>query len=235
MALAKELTHYPSGRKLSCTEKCILLVLSDTYNDEQRYAWPAIDTIAEHCCISARQVVRVLKSLEEGGLIQRTNRYKDSNLYSLLFVSGISRTTPQVTAPVTPDGQQTQELNAKVELNPPNPPAGGSVSPALADYKQAELAIADQLWDYFVTKAKKTGRLAFDDKRKKMAMDCLRELLRVRQDLSIEQAVVNMECAIQCMCESEYHVQNGYVEWEQVFRNYKRYEQWSERARARGI
>jgi hypothetical protein len=57
------------GEEISGTQKFILLVLADYFNDEEGYAWPSVATLANKCLCSERTVQDSLRHLEHVGLI----------------------------------------------------------------------------------------------------------------------------------------------------------------------
>ena len=90
-ASVKPITHDAFGRKLTSTEKLVLLILSDYYSDESRCAWPGIARIATESLLSLRQVLRVLKSLEDRQLIATERRPNKSNVYRFKFLPSLER------------------------------------------------------------------------------------------------------------------------------------------------
>ena len=90
-AFVKPITHDAFGRKLTSTEKLVLLILSDYYDDGSRCAWPGIARLATESLLSLRQVLRVLKSLEERRLISTERRPNKSNVYRFKFIPSLER------------------------------------------------------------------------------------------------------------------------------------------------
>lgn len=52
------------------TNKLVLLLLADRYNDSDEIAWPPVTWLAERAELSRRTVQRALRELEELGLIE---------------------------------------------------------------------------------------------------------------------------------------------------------------------
>ena len=52
------------------TNKLVLMILADRYNESDEIAWPAVTWIAERSELSRRTVQRALRELEERGLIE---------------------------------------------------------------------------------------------------------------------------------------------------------------------
>ncbi len=69
-------------QQLSVTQKAVLISLADQANDEG-VCWPAINTIAKRCCMSARAVRSAMDHLEVVGLLARERRFNSSNVYSV--------------------------------------------------------------------------------------------------------------------------------------------------------
>ncbi len=68
--------------QMSGTQKAVLISLADQAND-QGVCWPAVETIAERTCASARAVQEALKWLEEHGAITRERRSQRSTMYTV--------------------------------------------------------------------------------------------------------------------------------------------------------
>lgn len=81
----------------NAARKLVLLKLADNANDDGR-CWPSYDTIAKHCEMSKRTVMRHIQQLEEDGFLTITHRKKEgsnenkSNIYTLKLAS--DRMTP---------------------------------------------------------------------------------------------------------------------------------------------
>ena len=87
-AYAKTLIMLPAtGKKLTASQKLLLMVLADYYNDEEKAAWPSMARLAKESLISRRHAITVLQDLAEGGVLEiehrkaadggnRSNRYR---------------------------------------------------------------------------------------------------------------------------------------------------------------
>jgi DNA-binding MarR family transcriptional regulator len=75
-AYVKTLTRAPDGSLLTHTEKLLLMVLSDYYNDAEGAAWPSIERLARETLISRRQVIRITGSLVQRGMLARAPRQR---------------------------------------------------------------------------------------------------------------------------------------------------------------
>jgi DNA-binding Lrp family transcriptional regulator len=78
------------------TGKFVLLVLADHYNDSEGNAWPSIGRIVDVTGMSRATVQRKLKDFERKGVIERTKRYNNSDIYTFnthLLNGGYQRET----------------------------------------------------------------------------------------------------------------------------------------------
>jgi hypothetical protein len=231
---------YPSGGSQLLT----LLALADWSND-QGESWPSVESISQKTRQSRRNVQYNLRVLEEQGYVTTDNHPKyPSRLYRvnlgrLFDEPGCTQGGANFARggrKILQEGAQTlhpihQEPSVDTST-PPNPPRGAEEE--RWKFTQTERDIAEKLWNYFITKSgKNPSRVIPTGKRMSMAVRRLRDIVSKR-GLSIEQAVVNLECCIDCMCGSKYHQENGYVEWEQIFTTYERVEKWTERAKREG-
>ena len=73
--------------------KFILVILADHYNESTGECWPSIDRIATISGCSKRTVIRKLKLLEATGRITRQKRYKQSDLYQIVWGDNLSGQT----------------------------------------------------------------------------------------------------------------------------------------------
>lgn len=83
------------------SERMLLLALADNANDAGGRCFPSVETLARKCCLSERQVQRVLRSLEEGGwiLVEFGNGRHGTNQYQIViekvaYTPPVSSTTP---------------------------------------------------------------------------------------------------------------------------------------------
>lgn len=60
------LKHYPHGGN----KKLVLLAIAENANIETWVCWPSIDTIARCSCQSTRSVTRLVKQLEDEGILE---------------------------------------------------------------------------------------------------------------------------------------------------------------------
>lgn len=86
-AYVKTLTTAPDGTKITRSEKMLLFVLADYYNDEQHAAWASIGEVARHALLSVRQAQRLCKALVTCGVLALHTRIDPkhgqlSNLYA---------------------------------------------------------------------------------------------------------------------------------------------------------
>lgn len=60
----------PNGERLTRSEKLVLLILADCHNIKKRIAWPSVATIAEEALLCEREVRKLLRTLEQKGVIR---------------------------------------------------------------------------------------------------------------------------------------------------------------------
>jgi hypothetical protein len=100
----KSLLKGINGEPLTRSEKLIALVLADYYDESYGFAWPSISRLARESLMSGRMVRRVLRSLEEKGILQTrkgggvgcTSRYRFPGLVdseNTAMVSVLNTTT----------------------------------------------------------------------------------------------------------------------------------------------
>ena len=70
----KNLVEGINGEKISRSEKLLLLIIADYYNDSYECAWPKIADLAEQAMLSPRRVRELQRSCEEKGLITISER-----------------------------------------------------------------------------------------------------------------------------------------------------------------
>ena len=72
------------------TEKLVLLAIAD-HADDEALCWPSVPLIASKCCLSDRQVQRLIKSLVKRNYLKVIRRKYQSNYYQVM-VTPVSRT-----------------------------------------------------------------------------------------------------------------------------------------------
>lgn len=87
-AYVKELIRAPNGDRITRSEKLLLLVIADSYNDDESGARPSIHTLAEQTLLSARRVRELQRSSERKGVLSIASRQRSDggsmqNFYSL--------------------------------------------------------------------------------------------------------------------------------------------------------
>lgn len=130
-AFVKKLTHKPDGTPITRSEKMLLIMLSDYYNDEEDMAWPSIPELSKQALISQRQAQRLLHFLAKKKVIklilrQRRNGGTSSNGYRLLGL----RDTPPGDMVAPPDTMTPHDITSPGDtmMSPP----GDMVAPALS-------------------------------------------------------------------------------------------------------
>lgn len=115
----KELTHTPSGRKLSPSEKCLLYTLADYYDEERGYAWPSRLRLSKESLVSERNCSRLVTKLEEDGVLLVIRSKDDTNHYHFCGFGGTPTATPSANLSraqlVTPAPDGTTQVPPRVE------------------------------------------------------------------------------------------------------------------------
>ena len=71
-----QLHQAPDGTPLSYRDRLILMALAVRYHERRRCAWPSMESIAKAAGVSAREVRRRLRWLQEAGVIVCEARFK---------------------------------------------------------------------------------------------------------------------------------------------------------------
>ena len=152
IAVAREVAE---AQNLSAVEARLLELLAEYAHDDEEAleAWPSYQTLARYSRYSIRALMRASKSLEEYGIIKKTDRAREnggqtSNLYLLHLGNRTPLPPPEAPVdnseqgadchpppaslspppcqPVTPR-DSTLDLRKILKANPPLPPQGGPV------------------------------------------------------------------------------------------------------------
>ena len=85
---------------LSSNQKLVLLGLANWCNSQSQTAWPSISTLAKRCSLTTRSVQRIIKQLQELGLISVEQRNSTSNVYHF-HLEGRHSVIPDAVSPLT--------------------------------------------------------------------------------------------------------------------------------------
>lgn len=107
-AYVKSLTE-----NITPSEKLLLFVLSDYYNDHKQVAWPSIKELASESLMSERNCRRMLTSLEEKGILKRTIRH--GLLTTLYEFCELNHAESQVDKLSTYEKSQVDKSDAQVD------------------------------------------------------------------------------------------------------------------------
>jgi predicted transcriptional regulator len=219
-AAVKPLLRDARGKKLTHTQKLILIILSDYISDEKGSAWCSIQRLADECLMSGRTLQRHLRKLEKNGLLIITYRKNQSSLYNL---------TPYVYTMVGGDNLSPGGDN-KVS------PGGDSVvSPELELKERIKNRVKALAVTYQETFSKPVWTLT--PERLKKGVTRFEEFM-VKAKGDIEKADMLMRFALKGLRASEFHMgQNDrdkrFVEWEShLFRSQEQTEKWTEQGLA---
>lgn len=97
---------------ISRSEKLLLLVIADYYNEDEKAAWPSLASLATHALMSRRHVMRLLAKLEERGVVKL-----DKQRGHLTRI----RLTRDIMSPVTSDVTTPRDIwmSPEPQIQPP--------------------------------------------------------------------------------------------------------------------
>ena len=145
------LNHAWNIECLNSSERLVLVALADYANKEGK-CWPALKTLAQRCCLSVRQIQRILNKLTAKNFLKKIHRYgannkQVSNIFQLLsdifYSQNNSQSVPphdtHVTPPMTPMSPPTYN-NMNPNKNPQLTSQGGQIK----DKKNATVKSEDE-------------------------------------------------------------------------------------------
>lgn len=157
----------------------VLLALADHANDEGR-CWPSMDRIAHRARMTVRQARRVVRDLEEEGLLETYEREGQSSVFTVL-VEGRTSVTGRTFEALTPD----IAMSAK-PLEPPIRNGVKDKEPLLTQSQerrptatQLEDEAIDRIWSYWLSVSGKHQQL--DEKRKRIIRSALQTMRKTHQ------------------------------------------------------
>lgn len=173
---------------MTVTQKAVLISLADNANDDG-VCWPSVEKIAQRTCLSVRAVRNAIKWLEENQLLQKTERYGRSNIYTI---------TPAYYAPLQEVQPCTLRPQPRHLVHPtPAPDAVGSADAAPRTIKNHQRTVREpsttqkidlpdwlpeeswQLWDRF---RKRVSGKAWTTDAKQLSIETLSNLLQNGSD-----------------------------------------------------
>lgn len=95
---------------LTATQKLVLLAMADWSNDEG-ICWPSIAKLASKTSLSERGLRKVIRSLEELGLVDTEEKPGRGNLYHLTLDPGTTFPPPRHEVPPTPEPRSSNTFN----------------------------------------------------------------------------------------------------------------------------
>lgn len=101
---------------LSSSEKLVYMVLRSYVNPTDPTAFPAYETIAKKASLTRRWVIKVVKSLEEKGLIRKETRLTVTKQRKI-------RNTSNTYTLITPKKTKPSELSSPTPVNSVHPPS----------------------------------------------------------------------------------------------------------------
>lgn len=130
-AYVKKLTATPDGTKITRSEKMLLFVLADYYNEELKAAWVSMQELAKHALMSERQAQRLCKALSAHGALIPTQRIdpKHGQLSNWYTLPGLDLTRGDM---VTPPGDMVSGAG-DIAMSP-NPTEDKDLTPCHTTY-----------------------------------------------------------------------------------------------------
>jgi Helix-turn-helix domain len=138
-AYVKDLQQAPNGQKITCSEKLIMFVLADCYNEDYHQAWPSVQRLATASLMTERHARRILLSLEDKGLIQIVRRQGSGNTNTYCFPgypSEVTKEKPDMMSGL-PNSKTGQAKYRNRTLGNPKPDTAMSAKPRVTE-TQAE-------------------------------------------------------------------------------------------------
>jgi hypothetical protein len=75
---AKDLTQDPGGKILRPTEKLVVILLADCYDEQKGCAWPSARRLAKISCLHISSCRKILARLHTRGVIEMRSRVKEN-------------------------------------------------------------------------------------------------------------------------------------------------------------
>ena len=117
----------------SSSQKLVLLILADYYDDERGYAWPSQKQLASDCEMPIRTVQWSLKVLEDHGFIamlQKGNQYQPTH-YGLNLIADAYAYEPAISEPAISE----PAMVASTKVNP-QPDASEPATPCITSLQE---------------------------------------------------------------------------------------------------
>jgi hypothetical protein len=109
------------GEPITTTQKLVLLVLADSYNEDEGCAWPKVETLARQCLCDERSIQRSISHLCEVGLlsVEKSSGPGKANCYYPLPQGDIKSPTTKGVTPVSGKGVTPVSEIQNVSINEP--------------------------------------------------------------------------------------------------------------------
>jgi hypothetical protein len=206
-------------QNVTSPEKLTLLAMADHASDDGRNCFPAVATLAHKTSQSRRGIQKILRRLEQGGLVVPDGR-------SSYGKAGRCTTRYRLTIP------HTLKPN-KADAEPAKPSTPKPDSPPKISVEQAKEGVR-QVWDYYLKAFDRRPTLnTFRPKYEKWGLECFAHIAScLREPVTKEQVVNVMQKCVDAMSEDDFS--NGllpistakYTEWKHLFGTHERLEKW---------
>lgn len=140
-AYIKDLQQAPNGQKITCSEKLIMFVLADCYNEDYHQAWPSVQRLATASLMTERHARRILIALEGKGLIQIVRRQGsgNTNIYRFLgYPPEVTKGKPDILSGL-PNSKTGRAKYLNLTLANPKPDTAMSPKPKVTETETENL------------------------------------------------------------------------------------------------
>lgn len=129
-AYVKTLTTMPAtGAKLRPSQKLLLMVLSDYYNDEQEAAWPSLKRLAEESLVSKRSAITIIQECVAGGILTTETRRDSRGGHTSNYYRFVALAPSEAVSPPSEGGSSGGNAMTSPASENPAPPSEAMASP----------------------------------------------------------------------------------------------------------
>lgn len=222
------------------TEKFVLLLLAECHNNVHKIAWPSVKNLAEDALLSERQTIRVLASLESKGFIRRSKSIGGhiTTCYEILGMEGCQNVTPAKNLGVTLEASRGDIRgdisDSVIRKEPVLELENRLILPLSSGEVIKKPDIIDRAFKHFVALTDKTKNYTLTPKRRKMAESRWKEALSMVSadcppDKVESRARELFGKAMDALIANDWMRDNGFWEWEQIFRSAENFQKWIDR------
>lgn len=205
-------------QNVTSPEKLTLLAMADHASDDGRNCFPAVATLARKTSQSRRGIQKILRRLEQGGLVVPDGR-------SSYGKAGRCTTRYRLTIPHA-------LASVKSATQPTTKPDEPSIANPTLSEAQVKAAVRE-VWDYYLEKLnRRTATNTFTPKIERAGIRCFNHIWGMLREPTADRVVSLMESCVARMSADDFS--NGllpissakYTEWKHVFGTLERLEKW---------